>query len=362
MMVVVAMVALSASAQPVTMTVNDSVCHQTITFTAVSDDIVRVDVVPDSWDGTRLPSLAMDRNVKPQVKISEDDENATLKTANGLTVSYVKPFRWIMVRCGDDDTLIETMRMRDSSRVVLAHSPGESFYGAGERGYSFNLAGDTLINYNAQNYGYQMGEPRTKQMGITMPMVISSKGYGVFFDDFCKSSLYVGDKELEYTSTSPQPLSYYVINGNGKVENVVKNFTWLTGRQELPPLWTLGYITSKYGYHDQRESEGVVDTLKHEGYPLDGIVFDLYWYGKEEDMGRLEWDKGQWPDHRGMLRDFKQKGVNVVTISQPYVLTNGRAIDNYKLLNPQGIFCKTDGTDTTHTVQPRYTPVAAQSI
>ena len=39
-----------------------------------------------------------------------------------------------------------------------------------------------------------------------------------------------------------------------------------------------------------------------------------------------------------------------MTISQPYVLTNGRAIDNYKLLDPQGIFCKTDGTDTTHTV------------
>ena len=195
-----------------------------------------------------------------------------------------------------------------------------------------------------------MGEKRTKLMGITMPMVISSKGYGVLFDDFCKSSLYLGEQGIEYNSTTPQPISYYVINGNGKVETVVKNFTWLVGRQELPPLWTLGYITSKYGYRDQRESEGVVDTLKREGYPLDGIVFDLYWYGKEEDMGRLEWDREQWPDHRGMLRNFKQKGVNVVTISQPYVLTNGRAIDNYRLLDPQGIFCKTDGTDTTHTV------------
>ena len=144
-------------------------------------------------------------------------------------------------------------------------------------------------------------------MGITMPMVISSKGYGIFFDDFCKSSLYVGRECLEYTSTLPQPLTYYIINGGGKVENVVKNFTWLVGRQELPPLWTLGYITSKYGYHDQHESETTVDTLKREGYPLDGIVFDLYWYGKEEDMGRLAWDETQWPDHRAMLRNFKKK-------------------------------------------------------
>ena len=343
----VAMLAMSATAQQSTMTINDGERQQTITVTAVGDDIVRVDVVPNEWSGTRLPSLALDKNVKTEVKVNDLDDISMLRTANGMQVVYANG----SISVGNGKALyITDLCDRSHSVVKLLHSGNESFYGAGERGFSFNLSGDTLVNYNAQNYGYQMGEARTKQMGITMPMVISSKGYGIFFDDFCKSTLYLGEQGMEYTSTSPQPLSYYIIDGNGKVENVVKNFTWLVGRQELPPLWTLGYITSKYGYHDQRESEGVVDTLKREGYPLDGIVFDLYWYGKEEDMGRLEWDREQWPDHRKMLRDFKEKGVNVVTISQPYVLTNGRAIDNYRLLDPQGLFCKTDGTDTTHTV------------
>ena len=347
--VVLTWMALAALAQQTTMTVNDNARNQTITITAVSDDIVRVDVMPNDWNGKALPSLAMDRNSKPTITINEWDDISVLRTASGMKVVCIKNIGSILV--GSDNTFYTTdLGERGQSTVRLLHQGKESFYGAGERGYSFNLCGDTLINYNAQNYGYQMGEKRTKQMGITMPMVISSKGYGIFFDDFCKSSLYLSENGIEYTSTSPQPLSYYIINDNGKVENVVRNFTWLVGRQELPPLWTLGYITSKYGYHDQRESEGVVDTLKREGYPLDGIVFDLYWYGKEEDMGRLEWDKEQWPDHRAMLRDFKQKGVNVVTISQPYVLTNGRAFDNYKALDPQGLFCKTDGTDTTHTV------------
>ena len=345
--VAVALLTMVATAQQTSMTINDEERHQTITVTVVDDDIVRVDVVPDTWNGQRLPSLVRHMKVKTEGKVEEwGDDMKVLRTANGMKVAYVNGS--ISVGCGNN-FYITDLCDRKSGTLSLLHQGGESFYGAGERGYSFNLAGDTLINYNAQNYGYQMGEARTKQMGITMPMVISSKGYGVFFDDFCKSSLYLGE-QIKYTSTSPQPLSYYVINGDGQVENVVKNFTWLVGRQELPPLWTLGYITSKYGYHDQRESEGVVDTLKREGYPLDGIVFDLYWYGKEEDMGRLEWDKEQWPDHRKMLRDFKEKGVNVVTISQPYVLTNGRAIDNYRLLDPQGLFCKTDGTDTTHTV------------
>ena len=352
-LVAVVMMAMAGQAQQATMTVDAVDRPWTVTVTALSDDIVRVDVMPNEWNGTKLPTLACDKALSgrvPKVKINEDDNVSAMVTENGLSVRFFKSMGLIKVGHGDNDYLVDVMPMRDSAKVVLVHNAGESFYGAGERGYSFNLAGDTLVNYNTQNYGYQMGENRTKQMGITMPMVISSKGYGVLFDDFCKSSLVVGSQQLEYTSTTPQPISYYIIDGNGLVENVVKNFTWLVGRQELPPLWTLGYITSKYGYHDQRESKGVVDTLKREGYPLDGIVFDLYWYGKEEDMGRLEWDKQQWPDHRKMLRDFKSQGVNVVTISQPYVLTNGRAIDNYRLLDPQGLFCKTDGTDTTHTV------------
>ena len=345
---VVAMLGMTALAQQQqkTMTINDAERQQTITVTAVGEDIVRVDVVPDGWNGTRLPSLALDKTAKVEVKVEQWGDISVMRTGSGMKVAYVNGS--ITVGCGNI-FYITDLCDRSSNTLRLLHQGQESFYGAGERGYSLNLAGDTLINYNAQNYGYQMGEKRTQQMGITMPMVISSKGYGILFDDFCKSTLYLGD-QIQYTTTSPQPLSYYVINGNGRVESVVRNFTWLVGRQELPPLWTLGYITSKYGYRDQRESEGVVDTLKREGYPLDGIVFDLYWYGKEEDMGRLAWDKEQWPDHRKMLRDFKQQGVNVVTISQPYVLTNGRAIDNYRLLDPQGIFCKTDGTDTTHTV------------
>lgn len=346
-----ALLPLAAAAQPVALTFEDDARRQTVTVTAVTGDILRVDVLPAGWDGARLPSLALDRTdrgVEATVTDSGDDISV-MRTGGGLRVVCDKRVGSISVSWGQT-FYVTDLCDRTQPALRLLHQGGESFYGAGERGYSFDLSGDTIVNYNTQNYGYQMGEERTRLMGITMPMVISSKGYGIFFDDFCRSSLYLGEQGIEYTSTSGQPLSYYIIGGNGKVENVVKNFTWLVGRQELPPLWTLGYITSKYGYHDQRESEGVVDTLKSEGYPLDGIVFDLYWYGKEQDMGRLEWDSVQWPDHRAMLRRFKQQGVNTVTISQPYVLTNGRALDNYKALDGMGLFCKTDGTDTTHTV------------
>ena len=124
----------------------------------------------------------------------------------------------------------------------------------------------------------------------------------------------------------------------------------MTGRQELPPFWALGYITSKYGYRTQAETEGVIDTLQQEGYPVDGIVLDLYWSGKEQDMGSLSWEENQWPDHVKMLRNLKRKGVNLIPISQPYVLKNGRGLENYDMLSEYGLFGR-DSVGDTHEVQ-----------
>ena len=84
------------------------------------------------------------------------------------------------------------------------------------------------------------------------------------------------------------------------------------------------------------------------GYPVDGIVLDLYWYGTETDMGRLEWNQTQWPTYRQMLSDLKEKGINTVLISQPYINKKG-AVDNYNLLAEKGMLAK-DSTGRTHDV------------
>lgn len=223
--------------------------------------------------------------------------------------------------------------------VTLTPAANEYFYGAGERGHSLTLNGDSLVMYNRQNYGYTAGDERISQMNITMPWIVSSRGYGVLFDDYSKAGLQIADSLITYRTSTPKPLSYFFVNGDGSMAGVSDQFTRLTGRQQLPPFWALGYITSKYGYHTQDETMGVVDSLLTRGYPLDGIVLDLYWYGKETDMGRLEWNPTQWPDHKKMLADLKAKGVNTVLISQPYINKIG-ALDNYNMLAGKGLLVK----------------------
>lgn len=223
--------------------------------------------------------------------------------------------------------------------ITLRQFAPSPLFGGGERGYSLDLAGDTLVMYNRQNYGYTGTDPRIKQMNITMPLIVSPRGYAILFDDYAEAQLLTGDP-LVYSTISKKPVSYYFIASPEGFDKLPEQVTAVTGRQPLPPLWSLGYITSKYGYKTTEEVDSVVGALKKGGYPLDGIVLDLYWYGKEEDMGRLAWEPSQWPKPEKMLANLRKKGVNLVAISQPYVLNNGRGVDNYNLLASKGMFGK----------------------
>ncbi len=317
-----------------------------VTVSAVTDNIIRVS---NNAKGVVTPpskTLILKDQKAPKTQILDTPNAKTLTTASGVTATLNPSTGAVTIMAGAGRSVIDngTRQLADGKQIMTLSTPGnESFYGAGERGFHFNLAGDTLVMFNKQNYGYTAGEERIKQMNITMPILISSLGYAIIFDDYAAASLVAGHP-VEYITESRQPVDYYFVNGvegdsqQARLDNLVKQISSITGRQELPPLWSLGYITSKYGYHTQAETTGVIDTLKTAGYPVDGIVLDLYWYGKEQDMGRLAWDPEQWPDHKKMLSDLKSEGVNLVAISQPYVLRNGKAIDNYNELAPKGLF------------------------
>lgn len=314
---------------------------QTVTVSAVTDNIIRVSNCAPGETPAKTRTSVLDSNTG-NVSVSSAPGICVMTTEGGIVVRIDSITGGVDIVAGPKRAVSDNglREISGGERRLELSTVGEgSFYGAGERGYSFNLAGDTLVMFNKQNYGYTAGEERIKQMNITMPLFISSNGYAVVFDDFAAAKMVMSDP-IVYTTESASPVSYYFINGAGSLPDVTRELSALTGRQKLPPFWALGYITSKYGYRTQQETLGVVDTLKRAGYPLDGIVLDLYWYGKEEDMGRLAWDKAQWPDHKKMLSELKNRNVNTVIISQPYILRNGRGLENYNELATKGMMVK----------------------
>lgn len=321
-----------------------------IAITPISNDIVRVATLPtgsgeefvESQAAILAPQVGYRVSSSPSdVLIETDSMKIRVNRATGLLTFLNSKGEEILTE------VTGASNLPGNRRISLRAPEGSNFYGAGERGHSLLLNGDSLVMYNRQNYGYGKGDPRISQMNITVPYVVTQNGTGILFDDYSKGSLQLGD-EVVYTSKAPWPVAYYVIDGQGSMAGATDGYTALTGRQELPPFWSLGYITSKYGYRTQNEAVGVIDTLKQRGYPVDGMVLDLYWYGQETDMGRLEWNKEQWPDHKKMLADLKKRGVNMVIISQPYINKIG-ALDNYNDLSAKGMTVR-DAEGNNHDV------------
>ena len=337
---------ISAADNQVSVT-TQSAAPRAIEVTAINDNIIRVANTPKG-EQTPVSQTLLSPKHDADTKLFSTADSDILTTASGIVVTVDKVDGAVTIAAPNGVVVADNgvrQSINGKEKMTITTPGNESFYGAGERGYKLNLANDTLVMFNRQNYGYTAGEERIKQMNITMPLIISSKGYAILFDDFAASTLTTSNP-LTYTTEANNSPAYYFINGitgdtrQARIDNLIAQITKLTGRQELPPLWSLGYITSKYGYRTEGETRGVIDSLHRAGYPVDGVVLDLYWYGKEEDMGRLEWDKEQWPTPVKMLADLKKKGVNLVAISQPYVLQNGRAIDNYNELAPKGMFVR----------------------
>ncbi len=311
---------------------------RSVRVTAITPYIIRVD---NTALGEKPAPVQSVLDLSPAQGIATVNAAGTaLHTAGGITAT-VDSKGVLTLASQAPGTSVVDYGMRtapDGTHTLsLGTTATGSFYGAGERGHSYRLNGDTLVMYNRQNYGYTGSDPRIRQMNITMPLLLNSNGYAIVFDDYAAATLVAG-AALRYTTESRKPVTYYYVAGVDDMAGLTSELTELTGRQPLPPLWALGYITSKYGYRTQNETIGTVDTLRQHGYPLDGIVLDLYWYGKEQDMGRLAWEPSQWPDPTAMLGSLDSLGVKTVTISQPYVLRNGRAIDNYRELAPKGMF------------------------
>lgn len=316
---------------------------RTVVVTALNDEIFRVDNYLPGQEPAPSKTAVLREGMFTGGLI-DNPHIGVLTTPGGTVATLDKATGAVTITGGKGKGIYDNgERPVDAQgRKTLSLQPigsGQSFYGGGERGYRLNLAGDTLVMYNRQNYGYTGSDPRIRQMNITMPLLVAPEGYGILMDDYAAAEM-VAASPLKYASESPSSLSYYFFASPDGMPGVSRQVADLTGHQDLPPFWSLGYITSKYGYRTEAETLGVADSLRRAGYPLDGMVLDLYWYGKEEDMGRLAWDPDQWPTYRKMLADLKKDGVNMVAISQPYVLRNGRAIDNYNYLAPRGMFGK----------------------
>jgi len=280
-------------------------------------EMVRVEWLP-SGVASADTSFAVIRTPDHRPTMRETEEAIYLRTPELTATVHKAPLR---ITTADDRgrTLLAEMDrpllVTDSTRTVqFASDSTLAVYGTGERGGSFNLQGRAFDVYNTQRYGYNEA-PAT--MKINIPLAVTTGGFALFMDEVDRGRFDIGAStpgRLAYTSEYGA-VSYVVIAADD-IREQLRHYTWLTGRQPLPPKWALGYIQSKYGYRTEAEARGVVDTLRTKQFPVDAVVLDLHWF---EHMGDLAWNREDWPTPFRMMHDLEEKGVQTVAITETYI-------------------------------------------
>ena len=288
--------------------------------------IVETTFIPNGEDFNTNSHAVVLQPEKVAIEFKDLNDRIVLHS-NGITVNIQKkPFQisyWFngkpIISEKEGYTKIES-----GESIQFNLTKDEVLYGGGARALGMNRRGNRLQLYNRAHYGY---ETRSELMNYTMPLVMSSNMYAVHFDNAPIGYLDLDSKQdntLTYETISGRK-TYQVIVGDSWLD-LIDNYTDLTGKQPLPPRWAFGNFSSRFGYHSQKEVEETVQKFKDEKIPLDAVIIDIYWFGKDIQghMGNLEFLKDSFPNPKQMIKNLDDKGVKTVLVTEPFILTTSK--------------------------------------
>ena len=110
------------------------------------------------------------------------------------------------------------------------------------------------------------------------PFFQSTKGYGVFWDNYSGTTYTDNEQETSFCSEVGDCIDYYFMYG-GSADGVIAEVRALTGDVPMMPLWSYGFMQSKERYKSQEETVGVVKKYRELGIPLDCIIKDWQYWG-----------------------------------------------------------------------------------
>ena len=270
-------------------------------------------------------------------------------TDNGRTISYrsdygsieIQKYPWRLVIkdakgrvltqtrhiVDNDSTQVKLLpfsfikRGSDNSRSinpVFLLSPGERIYGCGESFTSLNKVGQKVHLSVTDPQG-----PETDGMYKPVPFFFSNRGYGIFMHtsapvtaDFGAS--YIGAQRL---FMADEQMDFFIFFGEPK--DILYEYTEITGKSPMLPLWSFGTWMSRITYFSQEEGLEIAHQLRAHKIPADVIHFDTGWFGVDWQCD-YEFSKDRFPDPVGMLKQLAKDGFHTCLWQLPYFTPKNR--------------------------------------
>lgn len=240
----------------------------------------------------------------------------------------------------------------DQRKKVLAIDPQsmQAIYGLGEE---FRTPGEPNGDWlgsrrtpgivGNEMEGYSGGAVGNAQFPVLYALGDGFDNYALFVDVVYK-------QEWDFTgapwtmTTAADLLRWYVLTGPD-LPDLRADYLELTGRPPVPPKALFGLWVSEYGYDDWAELDDKRQTLDENGFPQDGFVLDLQWFGgiqAPSQMGSLSWDLANFPDPAAKIAQLaEEEGLGLVLIEESYV---DQGLSNFGRMASQSYLVKSCAT------------------
>ena len=191
-------------------------------------------------------------------------------------------------------------------------APDEKLFGGGESFTRLNKRGQKVVLWSCDAHGVQ-----TPAMYKPVPFFLSSRGYGMFVHsstpmtfDFghaydSTTTLHVGDDELDL----------FIFLGTPR--EILSEYTALTGRSPMPPLWSFGLWMSRITYKSEAETREVAAKLREQRIPCDVIHLDTGWFETDWRCD-YKFSESRFNDPAKMIRDLREQGFRISLWQLPY--------------------------------------------
>jgi alpha-glucosidase len=293
-----------------------------VRVTAFRDGVFRVRVAPNGTFPKDFSWAVIESPQPPAVKVEENQKEIRIAAGNIVAMVQRSPLLIDFSDAAGNVLLADepSLPMAWNGRRIHAWKKmpaNENYFGLGDKAGPMNRRNRAFTNWNTDEFGWQeSSDPLYK----TIPFFIGLRNglaYGLFFDNTYRSVFDFGKESQDYFSFGAEggELNYYFIAGP-EPKKIIEEYTAMTGRSPLPPLWTLGYQQSRYSYYPESQAREIVKTLREKKIPADAIYFDIDY---QQGNAPFTINREYFPTFERMIGDFRAQGMHTILITDLHI-------------------------------------------
>ena len=284
-------------------------------------------VVKDSWPAAPFETDSNEKAItlttaRLRLIISRGDANITYQDAN----------RQVLINDGPrkmDPVTVNGEQTHNAEDVFKIYGSEEAFYGLGQ-----HQAG--VWNYRGESI--DLSQENTQ---IAVPLLLSSKGYGIFWNNDSVSK--VNNRFIHYLYVSSKVadvIDYYFFYGPS-FDQIIQDYRILTGAAPMYGKWAYGFWQCKNKYTSEQQIVAVAHKYRDLHIPLDNIVQDWFWWTR---TGEFIFNKN-YPDPKAMIDDLHRDHVHLMISVWPFFYPGTKT---YEDMDKRGFFIDRTKAEAFH--------------